>query len=154
MATEFPTLTLALAPHGIDCRVALDGIDISHYLAGIEVIARVNERTRITLDVLAGIEAEGAAGELLRGLVPSHERPIVEAFEVRPGSVLVARVRGRINQQVHDRIEHQLRALWPDPSIRFVVLDDSVELSVLAPGIEGGGGTGGGVPGPEGDGGA
>jgi hypothetical protein len=154
LATEIPTLTLAIAPHGIDCRVALDGVDISHYLAGVEVIARVNERTRVTLDVLAGIEAEGAAGELLRGLVPSHARPIVEAFEVRPGSVLVCRVRGRINQLAHDHLVAQLREVWPDPSIRLVVLDDSVELSVLAPGLEGGGGTGGGVPGPEGDGGA
>jgi hypothetical protein len=139
MATTDRTLTLTLAPHGIDCRVALEGVDVSQYVTGIEVIARVHERTRVTLELLAGVEVAGPAGELLRGLVPTHARPIVEVVDVPPGSALVVRARGHLSQEARERLAAQLRQVWPDPATRIAVVDDTVSLSVFTEGRGDGG---------------
>ena len=58
-------IAIVLGELAMNSKVILDGIDISHYICGIEVRAMVNERTAITLHLIAGVELTGEAGQLL-----------------------------------------------------------------------------------------
>jgi hypothetical protein len=109
----------------------LDGIDVSRYLTGLSIEARVSERTRVRMDLLAGVELIGEAGELLRGIPRSSEvvAPVVEAVVAPPGAVIVARYAGLLSQKARDEIAAQLVEVFPNR--RVIVLDKGMDLSVL-----------------------
>jgi hypothetical protein len=155
MSTELPTLSLTLAPNGIDCKVTIDGVNLSPYLTGIEVRAKVHEATRVTLEVLAGVHVEGQAGEILRGLVPSHARPIddfdVSVLHVQPGDVVVLTTPGPVSRESAERITAYIdRELHPLGAKAWLMGDGLTVARVLRGGE---GGPGAGAPALEGAGG-
>lgn len=131
MSTKLPTVTVVLGTTGVDCQVMLDGIDISRCLTGMTIEANVHERTRVTLDVLAGVELIGEPGELLRGIPRSSavHPPVVEAVIAPPGAVIVARYAGKMSEQMREVTGASLAECFPDR--RVLVLDDGMDLSVL-----------------------
>ena len=59
-----------LAQRPIDCRVIIDGQDISRYCVGVELRAHVHEGiTRVGLELMPlSVEVLGDAGEIIRTL--------------------------------------------------------------------------------------
>lgn len=63
--SQYPTIALLLSPSGIDCRLLLDGVDVSRFVRGVEVLAAVNTLTTVRLTVLANVEVTGEAARVL-----------------------------------------------------------------------------------------
>jgi hypothetical protein len=57
------TVAICLAPNPVDCRVLLDGFDISECCTGIEVQAMLRDGpTRVVLHLIAAVEIVGDTG--------------------------------------------------------------------------------------------
>lgn len=53
---------IVLNPSGIDCRVEMDGVDISHKVRAVQIYAEVSEPTRVVLEFITNqVEIEGEA---------------------------------------------------------------------------------------------
>ena len=48
-------LDISLAPISRDCRVQMNGVDISHFLRAITVEAKIGDITRVTLDIIPSV---------------------------------------------------------------------------------------------------
>lgn len=133
-------VAIALAMNGIDCQVLIEGIDVSRYCRAVTVRAVAGEATAVHLDVLAGVEILGEAGEVLRGL-PEAPAVRIDTVAIDPGDLVVARVDGIVSEAVRQRLDAQLAAVFPHN--RIAVLGAGITLSVY----RGAGDPGGGVPG-------
>src|ERR1700752_1852539 len=113
--------------NGIDTQVLIDGIDVSRYVRAVTVRASVHGLTAVHLDVIAGVEVMGEAGEVLRGL-PDAPAVTIDTVDVRPGDLVVARVDGVVSAAVRHLLDQQLGALFPHN--RIAVLGAGIGLSV------------------------
>jgi hypothetical protein len=62
------TVAIHLGQRAIKSTVAIDGVDITRSVIGVEVKAHVNDLTLVTLFLSAGVELTGEVGEVLKSI--------------------------------------------------------------------------------------
>lgn len=61
------------------------------------------------------------------------ERFEIAKLELRPGDLLVAKINMRVTSEVIDQIRESIARCVPD-GVKFVVLDETIDFSVIAVG--------------------
>lgn len=70
-----PLIKMFLTPAVVGSRVEINGVDVTHLLRGVSVVAGVGGTTKVTLDLVASqVQIEGEGLDIVRAL-PLDEAP-------------------------------------------------------------------------------
>lgn len=61
----------------------------------------------------------------------------VQRLQLAPDDILVLKVRGAVPTEMAERLRNVIREVLGEPDRKVMVLDNSVEIGVLAPASEG-----------------